>query len=72
MTGESKETRFKRIVEKRVQRVIDSLKSLSQCSNKRMYEWEDSQLDKIWTTIDNELKKCKLSFKDTEPEVFRL
>ncbi|MFC1862841.1 hypothetical protein ACFL1Z_02680 [Thermodesulfobacteriota bacterium] len=72
MKGETKKLRFKRIAEKRVQRVLDSIRSLSQCSNKRMYKWEDSQLDRIWTTIDSELKKCKLNFNDAEPEVFRL
>ena len=72
MARETKENRFKRIAEKRVQRVLDSIRSLSQCSNKRMYEWEDNQLGRIWTAIDNELKKCKESFKDAKPEVFRL
>lgn len=31
MKGETKEERFKRVVEKRVQRVLDSLRSLSHC-----------------------------------------
>ena len=72
MARETKEHRFKRIAEKRVQRVLDSIRSLSQCSNKRMYEWEASQLETIWSAVDNELKKCKASFKDAKPEVFRL
>lgn len=72
MKGESKESRFKRIVEKRVQRVLDSLKSLSQCSNKRMYTWNDEQLKKIWNAIDKELRTCKTSFEDSEPDKFRL
>ena len=71
MAGETKENRFKRIAEKRVQRVLDSIRGLSQCSNKRMYEWEDSQLETIWSAIDKELKKCKDSFKDAKPEIFR-
>ena len=72
MKGETKDARFKRIVEKRVQRVLDSIKSLSHCSNKRMYKWNDKQLKKMWTAIDKELKKCKESFKNVEPEEFRL
>ena len=72
MKGETKEKRFRRIAEKRVQRVLDSLRSLSQCSNKRMYQWEDHQLEKIWTAIDRELEKCKQSFKEAKPEIFRL
>ena len=72
MKGETKEDRFKRIAERRVQRVIDSLRSLSQCSNKRMYKWNDQQLKKIWGGIDSALQSCKESFKKSEPEEFRL
>lgn len=72
MKGETKEQRFKRIAEKRVQRVLDSLRSLSQTSNKRMYQWNDQQMKKIWAVIDEELKRCRASFEESEPEEFRL
>lgn len=72
MKGETKELRFKRIAQKRVQRVLDSLRSLSQCSNKRMYQWEEGQLVKIWNAIDDELKKCRLCFEEAEPKEFIL
>ena len=72
MKGETKEARFKRIAEKRVQRVIDSLRSLSQCSNKRMYSWNNEQLKKIWNAVDGALNSCKESFEKAEPEEFRL
>ncbi len=72
MRGEAKEKRFKRIAEKRVQRVLDSIRSLSSCSNKRMYEWNDDQLKKIWDAIDKEQVKCKVSFENAKPEEFIL
>ena len=72
MKGETKEERFKRVVQKRVQNVLDSLRRLSQCSNKRMYGWNDEQLTKIWSAIDKELKSCKEGFANAEPEQFRL
>ena len=72
MKGETKGQRFKRIVEKRVQRVLDSIRSLSHCSNKRMYEWNDEQLQKIWSVINKELANCKASFENARPEEFRL
>lgn len=72
MKGETKEERFKRIAEKRVRRVLDSLRSLSQCSSKRMYQWNDEQLRRLWAAIDGDLKKCKESFENAEPEEFRL
>lgn len=72
MRGETKEERFKRLAEKRVQCVLDSLKRLSQLSNKRMYEWNDGQLKKIWHAIEKELNVCKESYENTKQEEFRL
>jgi hypothetical protein len=72
MKGESKEERFRRVAQKRVQNVLDSLRRLSQCANKRMYSWNDDQLTKIWSAIDHELKSCKEGFETAEPEQFRL
>ena len=72
MKGETKEQRFKRIAEKRVQRVLDSIRGLSQCSNKRMYQWNREQLNKIWESVEKELKKCKERFENAEPGMFKL
>ncbi|MFC1490918.1 hypothetical protein ACFL6K_06880 [Candidatus Latescibacterota bacterium] len=72
MRGKTKEERFKRIAERRVQRVLDSLRGLSQCSNKRMYEWDDNQLKKIWAAIEKELSKSKACFENARPEEFHL
>ena len=72
MKSETKEDRFKRIAERRVQRVLDSLRSLSQCSNKRMYSWDEEQLKKIWDAVEGALQNCKGSFKKSETEEFKL
>lgn len=72
MRGESKNQRFIRVAEKRVQNVLDSIRRLSQCSNLRMYEWEDEQLKKIWEAIDTELQKCKKSYESNQERIFKL
>lgn len=72
MKGESKDERFKRVVQKRVQNVLDSLRRLSQCSNKRMYNWDKEQLKKIWAAVDKEMNHCKESFEAAEPDEFKL
>ena len=72
MKGETKEQRFKRVAEKRVQNVLDSIRKLSQCANKRMYEWNEVQLKTIWGAIDQEITKCKERFEIDEPEEFTL
>jgi len=72
MKGETKKDRFKRVAEKRVRNVLESLKKLSQCSNRRMYRWDDPQLKKIWSAIDKELDRCRKDFQNAEPDEFRL
>ena len=72
MKSETKEQRFKRVAEKRVQNVLDSIRKLSQCSNKRMYEWNEAQLKSIWGAIDQEITRCKERFETEEPVEFRL
>ena len=72
MENETKQQRFKRIAEKRVQNILNGIKSLSQCANSRIYAWDDTQLQKIWKAIDRELVQCKERFSDPEARVFRL
>jgi hypothetical protein len=72
MKGENKKQRFIRVVEKRVQNVLDSIRRLSQCSNSRMYEWDDEQLKRIWGAIDTELQNCRESYETNRKEVFKL
>jgi len=72
MKGETKEQRFKRVAERRVRRVLDSFRSLSQCSNKRMYDWDEKQLSRIWDAIDHAYETCRDNYKNAEPEEFKL
>ena len=71
MKGETKADRFQRVAQKRVQRVLDSIQGLSQCSNKRMYQWNNAQVNKIWNAIDKVYKECRISFEKAEPEEFK-
>ncbi len=68
---ETKEERFKRVAEKRVNNILESLRVLSNCSNRRVYHWSDDQLKKIWTTIDKEVKSTKQSFEIKKDKKFQ-
>ena len=72
MKGENKKERFKRVAEKRIQNILKGLKSLSQCANTRIYEWDNEQLKRIWKAIDQELAACRESFDNPDAGVFRL
>jgi hypothetical protein len=69
---ESRDQRFKRVAEKRVQNILKGIRSLSQCANSRIYAWDEKQLKKIWDAIEGEITLCKESFDDPEAGVFKL
>jgi hypothetical protein len=72
MAKETKKERFRRVAERRVQNIIQGLRSLAQLSNNKVYEWEDKQLEKIWKTLELEIDNCKNSFNHPETKLFKL
>ncbi len=69
---ESKEDRFKRVAEKRVQNILKSIQNLSQLTNKKAYQWNEEQLSTIWSAIEDELAKCKDRFYNPDSMNFKL
>ena len=73
ITENGKADRFIRIAEKRTQRVLESLRLLGQCSNKRIYEYSDEQVNKIFREIRYYVRETEQSFKGTKSKrTFRL
>lgn len=62
MPKESKESKFRRLAEKRVNVVIDGIRILSNLSNSNLYDYTDVQVKQIFDAVDNAVKKAKLSF----------
>jgi len=61
--------RFKKIAVKRVNNILEDFRLLGNCSNKGNYEYTDEEVEKIFSAIEKELKKCKNKFygiKDRE------
>lgn len=54
---------FKRIAEKRTERVLDSLRLLGQCSNRRSYEYTGEQVAKIFKEIRSAVRRAEQSFR---------
>jgi predicted transcriptional regulator len=72
MAAETKKERFKRVAEKRVQNIINGIRSLAQLSNRKVYDWEARQLEKIWKTLEQEIENCKGSYTHPETKIFKL
>ena len=71
---ESKRDRFVRLAEARTNKIIDMIRLLGNCSNKSNYDYTDTDIQKIFSAIDKELKNTKLKFSvsEVDDDKFRL
>jgi len=61
---ESKSEKFKRIVTRRTNEIIEKIRILGNCSNKSTYEYTDEEVNKIFKSIDQELSLAKMKFSN--------
>jgi len=54
--------KFIELAEKRVNRVLNDIKLISNLSNRSNYEYSPQQANKIIRTIEEELKRLKMQF----------
>ena len=59
---EQKTERFYRVAERRVNNILKALKLLGQCSNTRVYEYTDDDVQRMFRGIERELRNAKQSF----------
>lgn len=68
----TKNTNFRRLAKSRGERVLKDLRLLGNLSNTNNYEYTDSEVNVIFSTIEEELKIAKLSFKKYKKRGIRL
>lgn len=59
---ESKQEKFKRLAEGRVNKAIDSVRSLSKLSNRAHYDFNEDDIKKIFTVLKREVDDAKTTF----------
>ena len=64
----TKEERFKKVASRRVQEILNKMRLLKNCENKGNYSYNEEQINKIISTIDNEWKKVKSEFNNSKPK----
>lgn len=62
--GQTKDQRFRRLAEHRVNVILDKLRVLGQLSNRSNYEYTDAQVDAIFKAIQKELNSTKAKFRE--------
>lgn len=65
---ESKRDKFVRIAEARTNKILNMIDLLGNCSNPSIYEYSQSDVNQIFSAIENAVKdaKKKFSAQDTE------
>lgn len=70
---DEKRNRFIRIAENRTNKILEQIRLLGNCSNKHNYEYDDEDVKKIFSVIEQELKQSKLKFSSqSNKEKFKL
>ncbi len=64
--------RFRRLAESRTNVVLDKIRILSHCANKYAYEYTEAEVDRIFVTIENEIRRAKQKFTGEQRVRFRL
>jgi NH3-dependent NAD+ synthetase len=57
--------RFVRIAKRRINRIMDALEKLGDCSNQINYDYSNTDIKKIFEKIEKKLKETRLKFQGT-------
>ncbi|MBI2909419.1 MAG: hypothetical protein HYX92_17375 [Chloroflexi bacterium] len=66
---EPKADAFKRIAEKRTARVLEALRLLGQCANRRVYDYTDAQVAKIFGEVRRAVRDAEQRFSEDRKNV---
>ena len=62
MGNTTKRQRFENVASNRVQRILDTLQLLQNCSNKNNYEYTEKDVDKMISEISSAVKDAKQAY----------
>lgn len=61
---EIRRQRFKRVASNRVQRILDTLNLLQNCSKKNNYEYDEKDVEMMFSEISKAVKEAKSAFQN--------
>ena len=62
MAKSEKRERFEKVASKRVQRVLDTLELIQNCSNRNNYEYTEADVEYMFTEMSKALKAAREEF----------
>ena len=66
--GETKQDKFRRIATARTVRILEDLRLLGNCANTNTYSYNGQDTNKIFSTIEKEVKRVKSLFDKPKVE----
>ncbi len=70
--SEPPEERFKRVAEIRTNAILDKLRLLGNLANKRIYNYSEQDVKRIFSTINKQIKEERAKFNSKKLEKFKL
>ena len=71
-SNEHPRDRFKRLATQRTNVVLKRLKVLGNCSNRNIYEYDEQDIEKIFSEIERKTKEIKAKFHFPKRREFKL
>ena len=62
MANTTKRERFENVASNRVQRILDTLQLLQNCSNKNNYEYTEKDVERMFAAITSAVKSAKQAY----------
>lgn len=72
MESEHPRDRFKRLATIRTNSVLKRLKVLGNCSNRSIYEYDENDIEKVFTEIERKVKEVRAKFHYPKKKEFKL
>jgi len=70
--SETREQRFRRIASHRTNRVLERLRVLGHCANRQNYSYSEEHVNKIFSTIEKQVKEIRAKFYFPKESKFKL
>ena len=64
MNKSIKRVRFEKVASGRVQRVLDTLQLLQNCSNRNNYEYESADVERMFSEISKAVKEAQQAYSN--------
>lgn len=70
--NETRDERFKRIATLRTNAILNKIRILGNLSNKQRYGYSEKDINKIFSTINKQVKETHAKFKSQKEKGFKL